>query len=376
MTAIAHGAWTRLPNGESTDTRQSPSSSLGALDHDRAVVGHDAGRRLLVVQVLEQVGGGHGVQAVLADEARRHLGRVAVAQLAGELADGLAELDRPARALAPPERHLAGLARRRRDQHAVVGDLLDAPARGAEQEGLAGPRLEDHLLVELADAGAVARAVGEEDAVEAAVGNGAGVADRHPLGALAGHDRAVDAVPGDPRPQLGELVRGIAARQHVEHAVEHPAAQLGERRGAAHRGVQVVDRPVIHRRHRHDLLRQHVERVARIARRLDQPLGHRPGDRRAGQQVAAELREDDPFAGLVHAVAGAADALQPAGHRRRRLDLHHQVDGAHVDAQLERRGRHQRPQPAGLEQVLDLGALRRARASRGGRAPAARRPAR
>ena len=37
------------------------------------------------------------------------------------------------------------------DEHAVVGDLLDAPGRGAEQERLAGPALEHHLLVELAD---------------------------------------------------------------------------------------------------------------------------------------------------------------------------------------------------------------------------------
>ena len=47
------------------------------------------------------------------------------------------ELERAARALAMPERHLAGLARRRRDEHAVARDLLDAPRRGAEEEDLA-----------------------------------------------------------------------------------------------------------------------------------------------------------------------------------------------------------------------------------------------
>ena len=43
-----------------------------------------------------------------------------------------------------------------------------------------------------------------------------------------------------------------------------------------------------------------------------------------------------PSAGLADAVARAADALQAARDRLRRLDLHHEVDGAHVDAELER----------------------------------------
>ena len=41
-------------------------------------------------------------------------------------------------------------------------------------------------------------------------------------------------------------------------------------------------------------------------------------------------------------VAGAADALHAARDRRRRLDLDDEIDGAHVDAELERRGRDER----------------------------------
>jgi hypothetical protein len=52
-------------------------------------------------------------------------------------------------------------------------------------------------------------------------------------------------------------------------------------------------------------------------------------------------------------VAGAADALQPGGDRLGRLDLEHEVDGAHVDAELERRGGDEARQLAGLEQLLD-----------------------
>ena len=56
-------------------------------------------------------------------------------------------------------------------------------------------------------------------------------------------------------------------------------------------------------------------------------------------------------------VAGAADALQPGGHRRRRLDLDDEVDGAHVDAELEAGRRDDGGQAARLERLLDLRAL-------------------
>ena len=49
-------------------------------------------------------------------------------QVARQLADRAAELERAAGAIAVPERHLPGLARRRRHEDAVVRDLLDAPA--------------------------------------------------------------------------------------------------------------------------------------------------------------------------------------------------------------------------------------------------------
>ena len=80
-------------------------------------------------------------------------------------------------------------------------------------------------------------------------------------------------------------------------------------------------------------------------------------DDRGLEQVAAVLREDLAAARLAHLVAGAADALQAARDRARRLHLDHQVDGAHVDAELERGRGDDRPQPAGLQRVLDLGPL-------------------
>ena len=69
-------------------------------------------------------------------------------------------------------------------------------------------------------------------------------------------------------------------------------------------------------------------------RLLDLAFAHPPRDDRALEQVAAVFGEDPAFRDLAEAVAGAADPLQAAGDRLRRLDLDHEVDGAHVDAEL------------------------------------------
>ena len=118
------------------------------------VVGHDAHGALLVIQVLQQVVGGARREPVVVCQPGQRLAARGRAQLAGELADGLAQLDRPAGALALPEGHLAGFTGRRRHEHAVVRDLLDTPRRCAQQDGLAGTGLEHHFLVEFAHAGA------------------------------------------------------------------------------------------------------------------------------------------------------------------------------------------------------------------------------
>ena len=122
------------------------------------------------------------------------------------------QLQGPARAVAVPERHLARQPGGGGDDHPVVGDVLDAPGAGPQQERLAGAGLVDHLLVELAHPGPV----GQEHAVEAAVGDGAAAGDGQPLGPRAAPHDALHPVPDDPGPQLGELVGRVAAGQQVE----------------------------------------------------------------------------------------------------------------------------------------------------------------
>ena len=61
-----------------------------------------------------------------------------------------------------------------------------------------------------------------------------------------------------------------------------------------------------------------------------------------------------PFGTRPSAVARAADALEQRGDRAGRADLQHEVDLADVDAELERGGRDQRAQRAGLEPLLGV----------------------
>ncbi len=213
-----------------------------------------------------------------------------------------------------------------------------------------GTRLVDHLLVQLADPAAVR----EMDAEQAAVGDRARVRDRELARPLAGADDVLDAVPDDPRPQLGELLRRVAPVEHVEHVVEQLAVELGERVRAPDQLVQLGHLPLVAGRDAgDDLLRQHVERVARHDRLLDQRLAHPLRDDGRLEQVGAELREDPALRGLADAVPGAADPLKAACDRLRRLDLKHEVDGAHVDAELERRRGHEARQLARLQHLLD-----------------------
>ena len=178
--------------------------------------------------------------------------------------------------------------------------------------------------------------------------------DDEPLRALAGLDDAAQAIPHDARPQLRELVRRVAAREHVEDALELRPAQRRVGRGAAREGVELVHLPLAERDHRRELLGEDVEGVLGDARLLDRALLHRLRDRGARQEISPVLREDDAARDPSHLVAGAADPLHPARDRRAGLDLDDEVHRAHVDPELERGGGDERGQAAGLERVLDL----------------------
>ena len=58
-------------------------------------------------------------------------------------------------------------------------------------------------------------------------------------------------------------------------------------------------------------------------------------------------------------MAGAPDALHSTRDGRRRLDLHHQINRSHVDAQLQRRSSNQAFDRAKLQPLFYLFSLRK-----------------
>ena len=211
-----------------------------------------------------------------------------------------------------------------------------------------------HLLVELADPRSVGPGV---HGVLAAVRDRPAREQRDPPRALSDLEHVGLAIPVQPRAQLGEVRRRIAAGEHVEHRLEEPARQRREALRPRQHRLEFVDgdRPLGD--DRHDLLREHVQRMPRHGDLLDRALAHALRDDRGLEQIAAMLREDDAAAGLADGVPGAADPLQPARDRAGTLDQQHEIDALHVDPELEARRRYDRAQLALRERLLDLLAL-------------------
>ena len=102
-----------------------------ALDDDGAIVGDGTGRRVLIVEVLQEVLRRQHAEVVFRRQPLHRGGGLHRADLAHQRTDRLTKRNGSLGGVGPPERHLARLARRGGDQHAVVRDLLDAPGRRA-----------------------------------------------------------------------------------------------------------------------------------------------------------------------------------------------------------------------------------------------------
>ena len=190
-----------------------------AFDHESAVGGNVPGGLLLLFDEGDQVGDGPIVQPAGRDPLPDVRGR-ARCNFARECTDRAPQFGRPAKAVALPKWNAARLAEGRGDDHAVVGDVLDLPARRTESEDVTHPGLVDHLLIEFADAAASSRlrriGADHEHSEQPAVGDRSAGGHGQPLRTGAPGDGAVHPVPDDPRAQLGKFVRGVAATEQIE----------------------------------------------------------------------------------------------------------------------------------------------------------------
>ena len=265
-------------------------------NHNRAVVWKGSGGFDLFGNVREQVAGGERVEAVprlelsLCVVRRLHL---LLADFAQELADGATQLEWATKAVAVPIRHLAGLSGCGVHDHTVERDVFDAPGGCAEDECLPRPGLVDHLFVEFADA----RAIGKKHPEEPAIRDGAAVGDRQALRAVASTQRIGDAIPHDARLQISELFARVPSGEQVKHVVAHFVGEFGEVCAALNHRGECSDAHVgVHRDMSHDVLCEHVERVAQISSRFDFGIKHSSRDDGNFEQVVTMLREHLPAA--------------------------------------------------------------------------------
>ena len=140
--------------------------------------------------------------------------------------------------------------------------------------------------------------------------------------------------------------------EHVDDRVEIGARQVGVRPRAPAELVERVLIPLVAGRSSDDLLREHVERGVPQPDGVDVGAPGRADQRRALDQLVPGEREETTLGRGGQRVAGAPDPLQPGGDGPRRTDQATELDRAHVDAELQRRGRHDDLEVARFQQAL------------------------
>ena len=268
--------------------------------------------------------------------------------------DFVRQLDRAAGALAVPERDRRRRAARVLHANHARFDAPDLPRRRAEQEDVARHAFHGEVFVHRADDVAVGF---RDDVVVRGLGDRAARRDGRHARAAPRPQPAVDAVMVQERAAAPARGRD-AVGQHRDDVVEVVAREVAVRIGRAHGAVQRVDIPFFFRgAERHELLREDVERRRGDHERVHRARTNAAHDRGAFDQFVTGGGEKPAFGLRADPVAGASDALQRRCDRARRAELHHEVDRADVDPELQRRRRDDRAQLALLEPVFRFEAL-------------------
>ena len=318
------------------------------LDHNRPIIRDRTRGVCLIPQESNDVAGRKLIKIMSLAQARYGVGLLAY--LADELPQSPAEFARPTRPAALPERHLGFCTRSRGHHDTLEGDVLDPPRGRSQQEDLPGTTLVDHLLVEFPDP----RTVGQEHTEGTPVRDRARVGNSQALRALPAPQRRSGTIVHDSGSEPRELLGRVDPGQQIHDVRKDLGRQLIEVGTASHHRQQVVEIPVVHGAHGHNLLRQHIEGVARNTRVLDQPTLHAIHDHRGLEQLGAMLGKDLAAARFAHLMAGPPDPLETRSDRTGRTNLDHQVDRPHVDAEFKGRCSDEPPQIASLELLLNL----------------------
>ena len=259
------------------------------------------------------------------------------------------QLRRAPRRLSVPERHRGRRAVRILHPHAASLDAPDAPALVAEQEDVAGHALDGPVLVHLPDGDAFR--LGHHRVLRR-LRDRAARRDRRDPRPAPRFEHLVHAVAVQPRPLRATGPPRHALGVHLDERVELRTRQVAIRPGPLDQLVRGVLGEIFARRHRYQLLREHVARPLGNPRDLEGAGPHPAHQGRALDQLIARDRKEATLGNPAPMVRGAPDALQRDREAARRLELDDEVDRAHVDAELERGRGHRAADISALQLLL------------------------
>ncbi len=236
------------------------------------------------------------------------------------------------------------------DDQILVLHPLHFETQTGEEKGVVGAERGGERLLDFAERAAVAEAHGQHRGLH----DDAGVeAELCCEARMADAPEAVHAL-GQPLVAIIGLERVAAGRDEAEHAVERLGRQRGIGRRLAHLGEQCIAGERLGRRHRHDVLGEHVERAG--AEDVGIALARLHGvEGSTGLEIfEAVARHDQRLGGLVEPMVGAAYALEQPRRPLGRAHLHNEIDIAPVDAEIEAGGGDQRAQAPVGHRLLGL----------------------
>ena len=158
--------------------------------------------------------------------------------------------------------------------------------------------------------------------------------------------------------------RHDALARELDRLVETRSLERRVGRGRGHQRVELVEGRLATSGDLGDqLLDEDVERRDRWVQLVEVPCAHTCEQRDALDELVAVLGEEPTHGHPADLVVRAADALQERANRPRRAELADELDGSHVDAELEGRRRDERAEVAGAQARLHVAAPCRGQAA-------------
>ena len=145
--------------------------------------------------------------------------------------------------------------------------------------------------------------------------------------------------------EISDRLGWLASPGEMAGAAEEIGGVVGGCQAERERGAEPAlprvpaDLPLLQGERQH-LLADEMQRHGWRCNRLDEAVGPQQQYRRGEQQTGVVGSEQGEVAARAGAPAGASEPLEQRCHRWRRVDLHHMVEVADVDAELERGGGH------------------------------------